>query len=78
MDILIIFQIIIAVLLIVFILLQQKSAALGGAFGGGNVGGGEGESGTYSTRRGIQQKLHWATVACGALLIILALLNLVY
>ena len=61
-------QIVIAVLLIVFILLQQRGTALGSAFGG--------ESGFYATRRGIQQKIFWATIICGALFIILALINL--
>jgi len=63
-----IFQIIIAILLIIFILLQQRGTALGSAFGGGE--------GFYATRRGIQQKIFWLTVICGALFIIFALLNL--
>lgn len=62
-------QIIVSVLLIVFILLQQRGTALGSAFGG------EG-GGFYGTRRGIQQKIFWATVILGTLFIILALLNL--
>lgn len=62
-------QIIISVLLIIFILLQQRGTALGSAFGG--------DSGGYSTRRGIQQKLYFATIICGALFIILSFLNLV-
>lgn len=62
-------QIAIGVLLIVFILLQQRGTALGSAFGG--------EGGFYGTRRGIQQKLFWATIVCGALFIGLSLLNLV-
>lgn len=64
-----ILQIIVAILLIVFILLQQRGTALGSAFGG------EG-GGFYATRRGIQQKIFWATIVCGALFIILAILNL--
>lgn len=62
-------QIVVAVLLIVSILLQQRGTALGSAFGG--------EGGFYATRRGIQQKLLWATYILGALFIILALLNLI-
>ena len=61
---------IIAILLIIFILVQQRGTALGSAFGG------EG-GGFYSTRRGIQKKIFWATIISGALFIILALLNLV-
>lgn len=61
---------IIAILLIIFILVQQRGTALGSAFGG------EGGS-FYSTRRGIQKKIFWATIVSGALFIILALINLV-
>ncbi len=64
-------QIIVAILLIVFILLQQRGTALGSAFGGGEGGG------FYSTRRGIQKKIFWATIVCGVLFIGLALLNLI-
>jgi preprotein translocase subunit SecG len=64
-----ILQIIIAILLIVFILLQQRGQGLGSAFGQ--------SGGFYSTRRGIQQKIFWATIVSGALFIILALLNLI-
>lgn len=63
-------QIIIAILLIVFVMLQQRGTALGSAFGG------EGGS-FYSTRRGIQKKIFWATIVCGALFIGLALVNLI-
>lgn len=62
-------QIIVAIILIVSILLQQRGTALGSAFGG--------EGGFYATRRGIQQKILWVTIIFGALLIILALLNLI-
>jgi protein translocase SecG subunit len=68
-NILIIAQIIIAVLLIVLILLQQRGTALGSAFGGGGE--------FYGTRRGIQQKIFFATVVLGALFIFLAIFNLV-
>jgi len=64
-----ILQIIIASLLVVFILLQQRGQGLGSAFGQ--------SGGFYSTRRGIQQKIFWATIVSGALFIILALLNLI-
>ena len=65
-----ILQIITAILLIIFILLQQRGTALGSAFGGET-------GGFYATRRGIQQKLFWATIACGVLFIVLAILNLI-
>ena len=69
-TILLIAQSIIAILLIIFILIQQRGTALGSAFGG------EG-GGFYSTRRGIQKKIFWATIICGALFIGLALVNLI-
>ena len=65
-----ILQIITAILLIIFILLQQRGTALGSAFGGET-------GGFYATRRGIQQKLFWATIICGVLFIVLAILNLI-
>jgi len=61
---------VIAILLIIFVLIQQRGTALGSAFGG------EG-GGFYSTRRGIQKKIFWATIICGALFVGLALLNLI-
>lgn len=78
MDILIISQIIVSIFLVVFILFQQRGgSALGSAFGGGGGGGGD-EGGDYSIKRGIQQKFYWATIICGTLFLILALLSLVY
>ena len=71
MQILTILEIIVAVTIIVFILMQQRGTALGSAFGGGSDGG------AYSTRRGIQQKLYWATIGLTAAFIILALIDLV-
>jgi preprotein translocase subunit SecG len=62
-------QIIIAIFLIISVLLQQRGTALGSAFGG--------EGGFYSTRRGIQKNLFWATIIFGALFMALALLNLI-
>ncbi len=62
-------QIVIAGLLIAAILLQQRGQALGTAFGGGGE--------FYSTRRGLQKRLHQATIVLGALFILLAVLNLV-
>lgn len=63
-------QIVVAVVLIVLVLLQQRGTALGSAFGQ------EGGGGFYSTRRGLQKKLLWATIIFGILFIVLALLNL--
>ena len=65
-------QIIISIVLVVLILLQQRGTALGSAFGSGQ------EGGFYATRRGIQQKIFWATIFCGILFILLALSNLLF
>jgi len=49
-----IIQVILSVLLILVILLQQKGSGLGGVFGGsGNV---------YSTKRGVDKILFYATI----------------
>jgi len=64
-------QIVVSILLIIFILLQQRGTALGSAFGGG-------EGGAYSTRRGLQKKIYWASIVCGILFIVLSFLNLIY
>ena len=69
MNLLSIIQIIVAVLLVVSILLQQRGGGLGGAFGG--TGGG-----SYSTSRGLQKKLYFATIVLGILFVVLALANL--
>lgn len=62
-------QIVIAIFLILFILLQQRGRALGSIFG---------ESGFYTTRRGIEKKILWATIFFGILFILLTILNLLY
>jgi preprotein translocase subunit SecG len=69
MNYLPIIQIVVAILLIVSILFQQRGTAMGSAFG--QEGGG-----FYSTRRGIQKKLFWATVVLGTIFVLLALANL--
>ncbi|MBU2545042.1 preprotein translocase subunit SecG [Patescibacteria group bacterium] len=73
MTILSILQSVIAILLIIFIMLQQRGTALGSSFGGGDSGGG----GFYSTRRGIQKKLLWATIVLGTIFLALAVLRLI-
>ncbi len=61
-------QIGVAVLLVLSILLQQRGTALGSSFGS--------EGTFFSTRRGIQQKLYFATIVLGILFIALSLSNL--
>lgn len=68
MSILFVLQIVIPCLLIVAILFQQRGQALGSAFGG--------EGGAWASRRGIEQKLFWATVVLGALFVAISIFNL--
>ncbi len=63
-------QIILAVLLVLFILLQARGAGVGGIFGGGgNV---------YLAKRGIEKKLHQATVVVAILFFAVALANVLF
>ncbi len=60
-------EIVLAVLLIIGILLQARGSGLGAAFGGdGNV---------YRTRRGIEKRLHIATVIIAIAFFLVALAN---
>ncbi len=61
-------QIAVSIILVILIAVQQRGTALGSAFGGG------GEH--YSSRRGIQKKLHYATIVAVALFIILSIFGL--
>lgn len=61
-------QIVVSLLIIVFVLLQQRGSGLGGAFGS--------EGTFFATRRGIQQKLYWLTLALGVVFILLGIINL--
>ena len=62
-------QIAVSIILIILIVFQQKGAALGSAFGGGGE--------FYSSKRGLQKKLHYATIVAAGLFILLGILNLV-
>ncbi len=65
-----IIEIVLAVLLIVGILLQARGSGLGAAFGGdGNV---------YRTRRGIEKRLHIATVIIAIGFFAVALANSIF
>lgn len=59
-------QVAVSIILVALIAIQQRGTALGSAFGGGGE--------FYSTRRGIQKKLHYATIALATLFIILSIL----
>ena len=62
-------QITISVVLIILIAFQQRGTALGSAFGGGGE--------FYSSRRGLQKKIYYATIVVAGLFMILGILNLV-
>lgn len=62
-----IFQIIFAILLIIAILVQSRGTNVGLAFGG--------DGSFYRTRRGIEKKLHIATVVLSVLFLGTALAN---
>ena len=62
-------QIAVSVILIILIAIQQRGTALGSAFGGGGE--------FYSTRRGIQKKIFYATIVLVGLFIVLSILGLV-
>ncbi len=60
-------QAVLAGLLVLAILLQNRGAGLGGAFGGdGNV---------YRTKRGVEKRLHQATILLAILFFGVALLS---
>ena len=63
-------QIAISIVLIVLIAVQQRGTALGSAFGGGGE--------FYSSRRGIQQKIYYATIVVAALFIVFGVLGLIF
>lgn len=64
-----IIQIILSVILTLIILLQQKGAGLGGIFGG--------SSNIYSTKRGIDKILFYATISIAIVFFGISLLRLV-
>lgn len=64
-----IIQMVLSGLLIAVILLQQKGSSLGAAFGGG--------SDVFRTKRGVENILHYATIAIAILFFGNALLTLV-
>ncbi len=63
-------QIILAILLITVILLQQKGAGVGGAFGGSST--------VYTTRRGVDKILHFATIGIAIVFFLVSLLRLFF
>jgi len=62
-------QLVLSILLILAILLQQKGGGLGGIFGG--------SSNVYSTKRGLDKILHYATISLATIFFAVSLLRLV-
>ena len=59
----------VSILLIASIALQQRGSSIGSAFGGGSQ--------FYSTRRGLEKRLFWATIILAAAFLILGVANLI-
>lgn len=68
-TILTIAQVIFSILLIAAILMQNRGAGLGQAFGG--------DSAVYHTKRGMEKRLHQATIALAILFLTTALLQII-
>ena len=62
-------QIAVSIVLVILIAIQQRGTALGSSFGGGGE--------FYSTRRGIQKNIYYATIGVAALFIILSIAGLI-
>ena len=61
-------QIIVSVALIALIVLQQRGTALGSSFGGGGE--------VYSTKRGAQKKIYYATIVLAIIFLVLGVLDI--
>ena len=61
-------QLAVCIILIVLITIQQRGAALGAGFGGGGE--------VYSTKRGAQKKIYYATIAVATIFLVLGVLNI--
>ena len=59
-------QIAVSVILIILIAIQQRGTGLGAGFGGGGE--------IYSTKRGAQKKIYYATIAIATLFLVLGVL----
>lgn len=60
-----IIELIVAIVLTAVILMQQRGSGIGGAFGG--------ESASYSTRRGFEKFLYYATIVLGVAFVLIAI-----
>ena len=62
------YKLAVSIILIVLIAIQQRGAALGAGFGGGGE--------VYSTKRGAQKKIYYATIAVATIFLVLGVLNI--
>jgi preprotein translocase subunit SecG len=60
-------DIIVPIVLIILITIQQRGTALGSGFGGGGE--------VYSTKRGAQKKIYYATIAAATIFLVLGVLS---
>lgn len=67
-NILLVVNIILSVVIVVFILIQGKGAGLGSAWGGGGE--------MFTTRRGVEKVILWATTIAILVFFIISLVNL--
>jgi len=63
-------QIAVSIILIILVAIQQRGAALGAGFGGGGE--------VYSSKRGAQKKMHYATIATVTIFLVLGVLNILF
>jgi preprotein translocase subunit SecG len=68
-NILFTLQIVVSIALVILVAIQQRGSSLGSAFGGGGE--------VYSTRRGAQKNIYYATIAAATLFIVLGILSVV-
>jgi len=62
-------QIIVSIALVALIAIQQRGTALGAGFGGGGE--------VYSTKRGAQKKIYYATIVLATIFLILGVSNII-
>ncbi len=65
-----IIQIVISVALVILILIQSKGSGMGSLFGGG-------DSGVYTTRRGVEKTLFNLTVVVSLVFFLISTLNVI-
>jgi preprotein translocase subunit SecG len=67
-NVLLVVNIVLAIVIVVLILVQGKGAGLGSAWGGGGE--------MFTTRRGVEKVILWATSIAIAVFLIVSLVNL--